>query len=357
MSKYITMPSELVARTEAGGKYAKFMNSLRGEIAKGSPDAKAAAAKIYNCKTLSVGDVQTSTVLSQMSSMYANDEYIGTRLMPIFAQGKRNVEYYKYDKRDRLAYPDDTMTERSRANELNENRSKSSVSLTGRALKEFVDQTVINNQDQVLNEMMDAQENVLDGLLFLQEKRIATVCCDSANYGGNTAAVSASERWNEGGNPLPYIKTAISSCWGGRGPARRVGWASTDVWNSLSVNPYVLDLLRVKSGMVARDQFAAFFELDDFLVGAARQDTANSGQTASYGRIWSNVFGVTRVALSPSKRNAVFGYTFTEKAPVQRMWFDPAAGEEGGWYTQASMADKSEVVAGDTPFLITAPIG
>lgn len=344
-------------RSARGLAYERFCANLRSKIQSGDARVKAENEKILRCKTLSVGDVQTSTVLEGMSSMYANDEYIGLRLMPVLDMGKRVAEFYKYDKRDRTAYPDDTMDVRSKANEVNETRSKDSIALQGRALKEFVDQTVLNNQDAPLNEMVDAQDTVMEGLLLKQEQRIATVMTTAGNYDGNTTAVAASDRWDVEGNPLPVINDALASMWTGRGASRRVAFCSLDVWNHLKVNPYLLDLLRIKDGMITREQFVSMFEIDELLVGAARNDTANEGQDASHDRIWSDVFGVVRVAVTPSRRNAVFGYTFREKAPVQRMWFDPSSGEEGGWYTQASFADKSQVVAGDTGYLITTPIG
>lgn len=352
-----------VQRTKAGLEYDKFRKNLQKNVLGDEAARKEAVEEILACKsgvlnkTLSPGDVQTSTVLSNMSVMYANDNYIGTRLMPVYDQGQRFTEYYKYEKRDRLGYPDDTMGVRAQANEINETRSKQTVSLQGRALKEFVDQTTINSQDAVLNEMMDAQEAVLDGLALKQEERIATIMTTSGNFGSNTTAIGASDRWDVGGDPRGPIHTALASIWKGRGNAQTLSYMSLDVWNKLKVNPFLLDLVRVDNGMLTTQMFAEMFGFDDVLIGEARHDTANSGQSASYSRIWSDVFGVARVATVPSKRNAVFGYTFREKPPKQRMWFDPSAGEEGGWYTQASHADLSQIVASDTGYLITTPIG
>lgn len=355
--------SRPVQRTEAGLKYEKYRKNLEKHVFGDEAAHKEAVDEIIACKegrlnkTLAPGDVQVSTVLSNLSVQYANDEYIGTRLMPTFDQGKRFTTYYEYDKRNRLAYPDDSMDVRTKANEINETRSKKTVSLEGRALKEFVDQTTINSQDAVLNEMMDAQEAVLDGLLFKQEQRIATIMTTSGNFGANTTAIGAGDRWDVGGDPRKPIDNALAALWKGRGSAKTVAFMSLNVWNKTKVNSFLLDQIRVDNGMLTLKMFAEMFGFDEVLIGAARQDAANSGQTASYTRIWSDVFGIARVATVPSKRNAVFGYTFRENAPKQRMWFDPSSGEEGGWYTQASQADLSKVVAADTGYLITTPIG
>ncbi len=348
-----------VQRTERGLAYERFYNKIKTIIALGK-DARVKELndEILRLKDLTVGSVQSSTVLTEMSVMHANDEYIGTRLMPLFDMGKRYAEYYEYNKRDRLAYPDDDMEVRAEANEVNQGRERKTVSLRGRALKEFVDQTVLNNQDAPLNEMMDAQQTVLEGLALKQEMRIAAVCTNGSNYAGNTEAIAAADRWNTstGGDPVNDINGALARMWVGRGPSRKVAFCSLDVWNVLKVHPRMLDMIRVKDGMLTREMFASMFEIDELLVGAARRDTANEGQSASFSRIWSNVFGIVRVSPTPSRRNAVFGYTFREKPIVQRMWYSDKDGEEGGWYTQASHADNTQVVAGDTGFLLTSPI-
>jgi hypothetical protein len=348
-------------RTQKGLKYESFMKTMREEMVDAEdPEVKEANDEIIRCKDLKPGDVHQSTVLNSMSVMYANDDYIGLRLMPELRTGNRAGIYYKYNKRDRFAYPDDSMSTRTEANEVSEGRTTGTYSLSGRALKEFVDQTTLNNQDAPLNEMMDAQNNVLEGVTFKQEVRIASAVTTAGNYAGNTAAIAAPDRWDTatGGDPINDINTALAARWNGRGPGRVVAATSLTVWNVLKVHPRLLDLIRGnRDGMLSREMFAQWFEIDELLIGKARKDTANEGQTASYSRIWPDSFAIVRVATSPSIRNASFGYSVMEKAPVQRMWFDPKSGEEGGWYTQASLADQQLVVAGDTGYLLTTPVG
>lgn len=353
-----SMPTQ---RTEKGLAYEAWYKALRRRIGtKNDPFVKQENEAILRVKDLKPSDVHQASVLNSMSVQYANDDYIGLRLMPAVMTGNRSGIFYKYTKRDRFAYPDDTMATRSDANEVSEGRSTGTYSLTGRALKEFIDQTTINNQDAPLNELADAQNNVMEGLTFKQEVRIASAATTAGNYAGNTVAIGASDRWDTatGGDPINDINTALAATWMGRGPGRKVAFTSLTVWNVLKVHPRLLDLIRGnRDGMLSREMFAQWFEIDELLVGRARKDTANEGQTASYSRIWPDSFGIVRVATAPSLRNASFGFSVMEKAPVQRLWFDPKSGEEGGWYTQGSLADQQLVVAGDTGYLITTPTG
>jgi hypothetical protein len=363
------MPNQ---RTEKGVAYERFIRNVKADLQDPSDEDAQKALEEENekilrlklhpgkQKDLAIGNVQQSQVLSTMSVMYANDEYIGLRIMPALDTGRRSGTFYKYGKRDRLAFPDDSMAVRSKANELSETRTQGSYALVGRALKEFVDQTVINNQDAPLNEIMDAQAGVLEGLAFLQEKRIATAATTGANFAGNTVALAAVDRWDSatGGDPIGVINAAIAAMWMGRGPGKKIAATSLTVWNILKVHPRMLDMIRGnRDGMLTREMFAAWFEIDELLIGKARQDTANEGAASgTFTRIWPDSFGIYRVA-PPSVRNAAFGFTFREKPPVQRMWFTDDSGEEGGWYTQASHADQQNVVAGDTAYLVTTPTG
>src|SRR6185503_12976437 len=60
--------------------------------------------------------VHVDTLLSTFSKMYANDAFIGERLMPAVSVGKRSDKYAVYPKRERLAFPTDALGFRSQPN-------------------------------------------------------------------------------------------------------------------------------------------------------------------------------------------------------------------------------------------------
>src|SRR5690606_26704004 len=104
------------------------------------------------------------------------------------------------------------------------------------------------------------------------------------------------DRWDSstGGDPVNDINAAIAACWSGRGPGKKVAFTNLDIWNILKVHPRLLDMIRGnRDGMLTREMFAQWFEIDELLIGKARHDTANDGQaSASYSRIWPAVFGI-----------------------------------------------------------------
>lgn len=312
-------------------------------------------------RSLGPAAVHVDTSLSNLSIQYRNEEYIGDYLLPMVPVDKLSNVFFKYTKRSRLASPDDQLAQRSQANEITDGRETDSYSCKSYGLKDYVDALTVENQDSALNEMMDATEALNDVLAFKRELRQAAILTSSANYGSNTAAVSALNRWDvtSGGTIISDIQAARAAIWSGAGPSKLVGFCSLDVWNAIARNAKILDLFKyTSSGLAYPKQVAGYFGLDDILVGAARKDTANEGQTASYSRIWSDVFGIVRVATRPGLRNASFGYTMRFKGRIStNQWFKLDAGAEGGYFTRVSYSDDYKVVASDTGYLLTTVIG
>lgn len=359
-----------VSRTERGLASDRLILELRRAMRSADPETRElvreANRELVHIKS-TPGQVHVAQVLTNISVQYANDEYIGERLMPTLpgTEGKLSAVYFTYNKRDRLAYPDDTVSDRSFANEVNESRSTASVSLTPRALREYVDSLTLQNQDAPLNELLDAQVNVIEGLAFKREQRIATVLTTGANFGSNTSAIAAASRWDSatGGDPIGDIDTALAALWTGRGPSRIVGYCGLTVWNVLKKHPKILDLFKyggTTPGMATPEMVAKFFGMDEILVGKARQDTANLGQTASYSRMWGeDSFGIVRVDAGASVRNVSFGKVFTDRAGfASDTVYDASRGTDGGYWVRAKIAESAPtVIAADAGYLLTTVRG
>ena len=352
-------------RTEKGLEYDRKRKAFREKLLAKDPSVIAArdacAKELYESKAVSPGAVHSSTFLTNLSVQYANDEYIGERLVPVVPVDKRSDEFATYSKRDRLGQYDDKIGPRGDANEVEENRGSDNYSVVDRALQNFVPAETVDNQDAVFDEMMDLTESVADNLALNREIRIATLLTTAANYAsGNSATLSGSDQWDSasGGDPIKKIQDAIAALWTGKGQTDLVGFTSLDVFNVLVRHPMLLDLFKyTREGLLTRQQLAGLFGLSDLLVGAARYDSANSGATASYSRIWGKHFGVIRVARRPSRRSAHFASTFQlRQDPMTFQWFDPKKGKAGGHYVKIGMSDDHKVVANDTGFLYRSVI-
>lgn len=308
-------------------------------------------------RAVTPASVHSNTFMANMSVAYANEEYIGETLLPSIPVAKLSDEYAIYSKRDKLAFPDDSMKGRSTANELFDNRSAASYSCEPRGFKKGLEKKTVDNQDEVFDEMMDLSIQVSEGLAFKREKRAMDILTTGANYGGTTAIAAGSE-WDSaaGGDPIGVILNARHSIWRGPGVSRVVGFCPLSVYIKLCTHPQLLDVTKYTSrGFIPKDVLAALFELDDLLVAKAWEDTANEGQSASYSRmVSSDVFGIVRVASSPAKRNASFGYNFRFKGQINNLtWYKQEEGTRGVYYNQQTADEVFKVVAPDTGHLIT----
>lgn len=352
-------------RTEKGMKYERQMKALRESmLAKSDAYRQIKAgfdAEIIAQKAVQPSAVHSNTFLSNLSVQYANDEFIGERLMPIVPVDKRSDNFATYNKRDRFNAPDDTIGPDGDAAEVTEGRGSDNYSVQDRALMNHLPVETIENQDPVFDEMLDMTEAVRNGLSLKREIRIATKMTTAANYPtGNKVTLAGASQWDSasGGNPILDIQTAVASLFRGSSPTMLVGWTSLDVFNVLVRHPVLLDLFKyTRDGLITSQQLAGLFGLDQLLIGASRYDTANSGQTASYSRIWGKFFGVCRVAVRPTRRSAHFGSTFQLSTdPHAFNWFDPRKGKAGANYVKIGWSDDHKIVASDTGYLISAPI-
>jgi hypothetical protein len=372
--------------TPEGRAYKALMSHLRKAIARGNFTKETVTLdmdrdkelseiaeqneQLLELKQIAPGAVHYNEVLRTMSVMYQNDDFIATRAMPlVMTNGALSGVYFTYTKRDKFAYPDDDMTDRSEANELNQNRGKQAYGLTLRGLKEYLDYATIQNQSAPLNELIDLHENCLYAMDFRRELRVAAAVMTAGNYSGNTVALTGADRWNAttatevdaDSNPGQDVDTGQAAMWPGAGPGKKIGVTSLAVHNVLKRHPKILKHSSVGHNaggpkFATRQMIAEYLELDEYYVGASRKDTANEGQTAAYSRIWSDSFAIIRAA-SPSLRNAGFGFVLQDAPSTNQTFWMPEKGWKGAYMQKCARADQELIVAGDTSYLITTPIG
>lgn len=307
------------------------------------------------------GSVHVDATLAGMSVQYKNEAYIGEMLMPILQVGKKSNSYFTYGKNDRLSAPDDSVSNRSEPNEITETRSTANYSTKPYALKDFLDQSDLANQDAPLDEMVDAVAAVNEALALQQEKRHATILTTAANFAGNTVTLAGVNQWSDyTGTSSPYdvVATARDAIWSGNGNTKLIGYCNNAVFNKMRRHPQVITDFKHQGGLKVptRQQLAEYLELDDLLVAKAWENTANEGQTASLGRIWGKDFGIVRVATAPSTRIACFGFTFRFGPKETTEWFEPGKGVKGGYVVRVGHEVDEKIVAGDTGYLIKAAV-
>ena len=320
-----------------------------------------ANAGILAIKDANYGNVHSDQVLSTISVQYRNQDFIGTQLMPVISTKSPSGKYYTYNKRDRLAAPDDAVGIRTAPNEIADTaRTLANYTTDPYALKDFVAERTLQAQDAPLDEMVDLVASVNDAIDLREEKRIAAILTSPSAFVGNTLALGGTAQWSDpGSDPVGAITGARDGLWSGPGGATKlVGYCGLAVYNMIRRHAKIVADFKHVAGLklVTRQQLAEYLELDDLIVGRAWEDTANDGQAASYSRIWGKVFGIIRIAQSPGIRTAGFGYTFRFGQKVTTQWYDPAPGVEGGYHCKVGVEEGHMVVAPDAGFLFTGAI-
>lgn len=295
--------------------------------------------------------------LSTLSIRFANEDFIGTQIMPLAMVAKQSDKYSVYSDRDYLAYPSADIGPGGQVQQLQTNIDQTaSFFCAGKALEEYVDMDNISNADAPLDLLGNANYKANDGLEWNREKEIATVLTTSGNYGANTTAIAAGSEWDSagGGTPVKDIQDAVGSCLGGPGPTQLVGWCGYNVYKVLARHPEVRDLYKYTgSGLASPMLIAGIFGLDKLLIGKAWQDTANIGQTIALDRIWGEYFGVARVSTVPKKDNYSFGFCFDWQGKMTDVTYDRRKSRRGGYYVKVSDAWQPKVVAARAGFLLT----
>lgn len=339
--------------------YQEMVTSMEdGDISARAEANAAINAYREGVKTRDIGPdaVHIDKALQNLSVRFANDEYIGERLMPAATVANRSNYYFVYDERAQLSYPDWKLGSRGQANEVNQAVNRSQYICSDYGLEQFVDLNEIGNADAPLDPLMDATMLVNEGIAFNREVSIANIMTTAGNYGANTTAIAAGQEWNSatGGSPIKQIQYAVDAVLAGPSQTRLVGFCSVNVFRTLSRHPAIRDLFKYnRDGFATAQQLAQYFGLDELLVGRARKDTTPLGASATLGRIWADVFGVVRVAIAPSPRTYCFGTTFRQGAVLAQQIFKQDIGKAGGYIAKVTLSEDWRVVASRAGYLIT----
>ena len=350
-------------KSAAAGAHEKFSREFKQKLHMDRDFRKKRASEMLRATRAAVtpGTVHVDRFLTQLSIGYVNDDFIGEKLMPRVPVSSRSDKFFKRSRRDSLNAPDDLAAARARANEIEVSFEEDNYSVKDYHLQAYVDAMTEANADEAYMELLNMTEELTERLALKTELRYSALLGVAGTYGANTAALTGAE-WNEAvtpnNDPLPTIQNIIATRWSGGGRTKLVGATTIEVLNALINNTQIRSLFQYTTGGLAtRQQIAAFMGLDELHVTSARYDSANIGQTASYSRIWPNVFIIARVMTAPSRRTTGLGATF-EWTPgnVTSQWFDPEPGSMGGTYTKVARSYDLKVIDTDSSYLLTGVI-
>ena len=299
------------------------------------------------------GDVHTNSVLSGVSVMYKNDDYIADQVMPVVPVKKESDLYYTYTRNWRL--PVALRAAGAEAAEVEWNVGTDNYSCIEYALKDLLPDRVRDNADKPLSMDADTTENLTDIIQLLREKRIADVVFTGGNH-GTTSALSGSNQWSDyaGSDPIGDVRTAMNTVHAASGKLPNTLVMGREVFIKLLDHPDVLERIKyTQTGKITAAILASLFEVDKILVGNALYDSSTVDASESLGYVWGKNVALIYAQQSPGLKKVSYGYQFQSRGFRTKKWREE--GRDGDFFESGEIRDE-KIVASACGYLYTTVV-
>lgn len=303
-----------------------------------------------------VSNVHTDAILSNISEMYRNAEYVGLQMMPVVSVKKESDKYYKYNsKADRFRVPNNLRAPKTESKMVDWKVTTDTYSCQEYALNDLIDDREKDNADKPLNLKVDTVEFLTDLNDLAQEKRIVDVLTDETVL-TNYTALTGTDLWSDYTNsdPVGDIETGKDTIHGKIFRYPNTLLLGVQVYKILKHHPDVIDRFKyVKQGIITPEMLADLFEVERVIIGKAGYNTANEGQTASYSYLWGKNAVLAYVEKKPGIKKFSLGYTF--KVGKNKTRTARLETKHSDWYEVSQIQDE-EIVSVDCGYLIQTAV-
>lgn len=302
---------------------------------------------------------RVDSALTQFALGYRNDKFVADRLSQPVPFDDVAGKYLTRTRREVSHAVNDLISARGRHNEVTWDETWTGFVLLDRGLK-----CVISEQHRkaaAANGLLSPEQvgiaRTMQQMMLNREIRIGSSLTTSGNF-TNTGAAGTVWTNKTSSTPVDDIKTAVAAIPSVGADTKLVGYCALPVWNALTSHPSILALKGVSEGLVSESEFARYLGLDEFHVSTVRKETANLGQTASYGYCFTaTTFGVIAVPrATPSSLDAEgFCFTIRQTPGVEvRSWEEPGEGKGGSTAHAVELSEIDIIPQADQGYLITS---
>lgn len=225
--------------------------------------------------------------LSQLAVRYKNRRYIASDLFPWVDVPVDRISWPKFDRAAYFKPPTTAYGARASANELEVKVIKTPHDLKHRGLGAWID----DDERRIASGIMDVRaaklDTLMNGMMLDLEIYLANIVFNASTYPtANKTTLVGTAQWSDGTNSDPQKAVFDASAGMIMAPNTMVVGALVD--NALKIHPKVKDAVKYTSGglEVTDAQMARFFNVDRYIVGRAKKDTAAEGQTESLSDVW-----------------------------------------------------------------------
>lgn len=296
--------------------------------------------------------------LTAITLAYRNAKMIADSVLPRVPVGKQEFEYLLHTKADGFTMPNTNIGRKGRVNEVEFNATRLTSQTYDYGLEFAIPQTDIDNAPPNYSPEAVHTELTTDLILLGREQRVATAVFTAGNYPtANKATLSGTSQWSHASSdPVNAILAALDV------PMVRPNIAvmGRAVWTKVRQHAKVVAAVfgtggnAATGGTVTRQAFADLFELDELLIGEAWINSANAGQTASYGRLWGKHCSLLyRNPQAQPTMGVTFGLTAQWGGRIAGTWPDKNIGLRGGVRGRVGEGVRELITASDVGYLFT----
>lgn len=175
-----------------------------------------------------------------------------------------------------------------------------------------VEEVVDERENALYAEYFDSEMNAslraMDRILRAAEKRVADAVFNASTWSGSALTTSVGTEWSTiSSDPILDIANARNKVYDGTGLWPNTLIINRKVYHNLRRNTKVIDsITSAGAGASARqaditpDLLAMVFDVQRVLVAGSSRNSANEGQSASIGQIWSSEYAMLCVTASGS---------------------------------------------------------
>lgn len=275
--------------------------------------------------------------LTQASNMYKPEGYIGDMIFPQIGVVQSSGKLAGYGK-DHIRVVNTTMGGRGKAPQYTSiTRNSDTYVIEDHGLTD----TVTKNDYDNVETPYDAEKDTTLGLTLAlktgREKAIADALGSTSIITQNET-LSGTSQFSDyvNSDPLTKFKDAQQAVYDGSGMPPNLVIMSWDVANTLQYHPGILDGLGFnanRAGTLTEQELAAAMKVQRILVGSAKYNSANLGQTDNLASIWGKNIVFAHVPMSAQKYQVSLGYHIkkSNETPYQvykQATFNPPNGSD-----------------------------
>ena len=302
--------------------------------------------------------VHKNAILSDVSVKYQNGAMIAEMIFPSKTVNHKSDDYYVFTRRESYRVSNSEIGPNGQVNEVELTMGEDSYTCKGRALKTVVSQEEQNNADNPLDPKVDATQHVTENIMLGKEVRVAGVVFNLATYpAGNRTTLTTANQWDNyaSADSTPLLDIEVAKAAMIVDPNVLV--LGYEVFRQLRHHPTIYDRTKYTSAeSITEEILAGLFDIEKVVVGRARYDSSNGGQTESLDRVWGKFASLHFVNPNQGMKQVTFGRTFAWGSKQTFDIRDDERGAMGANIIKVGEYCTEKIIASDAGYLIAEAV-